>query len=502
MCIRDRRRRRALGVGRIAARVEYILATELFAMVASLPSGKLEGAPALDQLMRLKRYESLRDLIAGPLSAVALEAPSLLLFATALVWLGGPIVLAPLALIAIYAVLAAIHLPRLKRATRAAGGAQSRQSRRTLDAVVGLQRIRELGCGAEIARRLDEDALAAARAKRAAQEAQRRFSALAAAAPPLAGGGAALFGAWLVMQGVMTSGSLIAAMILIWRVIMPLQQAMLLLSRFGDVSRMVDQIDRLMAMPSEPARAPGALRRVVRGRLTCEGASFRHRDGPSPAVLGATFSIAPGELTAVTGPSGSGKTTLLRLMSGQLAAQSGSVALDGLNLRQWEPAALRASAAFASHFPTLFHGTVAQNLKLAAPGAPIATLERVADELEALDMIRALPDGMNTRLDEAAQAHLPRGLRQAIGLAQALLRDTKVLLLDEPAQAMSSRQEAAFLGALEARRGRVTIVMSTHRPSHVARADKVLTMLAGRVEAKAGAVGAVSASAGKMEAAR
>ncbi|MEM1313716.1 MAG: ATP-binding cassette domain-containing protein [Pseudomonadota bacterium] len=475
------RRRRAQGIGRLAARIEYLLSTELFAKVASLPGEQVIDAPAGDQLMRLRRFESLRDLVAGPLSAVALEGPSVLLFSAALAWLGGPIALVPLALILVYGVVAATQLPTLRRATERAGRSQAEQGRRTLDAAANLSRIRELRCADEIGRRLDEGALEAARAKRAAQEAQRRFSALAAAAPPLAGGGAALFGAWLAMQGVMTTGALIAAMILIWRVIMPVQQAMLLLARFGDVSRTVEQIDRLMTMPSEPVEAPGAVTRVARGRLSCEGASYRHRGAASPAVLGASFEVEPGQIVALVGASGSGKTTLLRLLAGTLAAQAGTVRLDGLNLRQWEPSALRCAVASTAHAPTLFHGSVAQNLRLADPGAPMTALERTAEELGSLEMIRALPQGFETRLDEAAQARLPRGLRQAIALGQALLREPSVLLLDEPAQALSPDQETAFLAALERRRGRMTVVMSTHRPSHMRLADRVLRMTAGRV---------------------
>ncbi|MEM6438532.1 MAG: ATP-binding cassette domain-containing protein [Pseudomonadota bacterium] len=475
------RRWRARSIGRLAARFEYILSTELFAKVASLPAEKVVDAPVGDQMMRLRRFEGLRDLIAGPLSAVALEAPSVLLFSAALAWLGGPIALVPLALIVVYGLLAALHMPGLRRATQEAGRAQAEQSRLALDAVSNLVRIRELDCAQAVEHRLDEGALAAARAKRAAQEAQRRFASLAAAAPPLTGGGAALFGAWLVMQGAMTSGALIAAMILIWRVIMPVQQAMLLLARFGDVARTVDQIDRLMAMPSERVEAPGAVRRVVRGRLSCEGASFRYKGAPAPALLGASFELQPGRLAAVIGPSGAGKTTLLRLLSGLAAAQSGSVRLDGLNLRQWEPSALRGAMSFVPHAPALFHGTVAQNLRLSAPDAPLAALEALAEELGALEMIRALPQRFETRLDETAKARLPRGLSQSLALIRGFLPAPKVLLLDEPSQALSPRQEDAFLAALAARRGRMTVVMSTHRPSHMRLADVVLRLRDGRL---------------------
>ena len=129
----------------------------------------------------------------------------------------------------------------------------------------------------------------------------------------------------------------------------------------------------------------------------------------------------------------------------------------------------------------VLHGSVAQNLRLGAPGAAEAALWEAAEEIGLAEAVRALPQGMETRLTHELQARLTPAFRTKLALAQALLRDPPTLLLDEPESALSPQDEARLLAAVARRRGRTTCLLVTHRPSLIRRADQVLALQAGQL---------------------
>jgi ATP-binding cassette subfamily C protein/ATP-binding cassette subfamily C protein LapB len=150
------------------------------------------------------------------------------------------------------------------------------------------------------------------------------------------------------------------------------------------------------------------------------------------------------------------------------------VRVGGHDIRAYDPAVLRRAVAYVPQAPHLLYGTIAQNLRLAAPAATEDALRRACAEAQVLDAVEALPDGFATRVGDNATARLPRSLLLRLGLARALLRDAPVLLLDEPVAGLDEAAASAFAAVVAARRGRATILMATHRPSHMRLADRML----------------------------
>lgn len=475
------RREKARLLAQMTGRLEYLIGSSIYNKILSLPVDMITTSTVGQQVARLKQFESIPQAIAGPVATLALELPFALLFIAFAFALTGALALAPLALILFYAALGAVAVPVIRRRNRAAQQARALHHQLTLDTVSNLRHIKAMGIETAWRKRLTRTARANAKAKRKAAFAQRALMTISTAATPMAGGATVILGAYLVMQGELSQGALIAAMIIVWRIIAPLQSAFMTLTRLSDLKQMIRQVDHLMSLEGEGRGADALLQHEVKGKLEFLRASFRYRDGIELAIRNADLAIPAGAWVALTGPSGAGKTTLMRLALGLYRPQTGAVLMDGRNIRQIPTFDLRGAVAYVPHVTTLVHGTIAQNLRLAKCDARDDELAQICAEMGLAGAIARLPDGMATRLDAQAQTLLPSGFKRSVAVAQALLTRPKVLLLDDPARSLDPELESAMIAALEARRGATTIVMITHRPSHARLADYEIVMEEGRV---------------------
>ncbi|MFP1624976.1 ABC transporter ATP-binding protein/permease [Streptomyces sp. 5K101] len=213
-----------------------------------------------------------------------------------------------------------------------------------------------------------------------------------------------------------------------------------------------------------------------------EDVRYAHPGAARPALDGVTFTARAGRTTAVVGPSGAGKSTLLGLLLRQDDPDAGRVLADGTDIRAYTLDSLRRGIAVVSQETYLFHATVAENLRLGAPGASDAALHRAARAAGIHDEILNLPDGYDTPVGERG-ATLSGGQRQRLALARALLADAPVLVLDEATSAVDERREAQIVRELlHAARGRTCLVVA-HRLDSVRHADSIVVLDAGRVEA-------------------
>jgi ATP-binding cassette, subfamily C, bacterial LapB len=301
----------------------------------------------------------------------------------------------------------------------------------------------------------------------------------------LAAGAATIgVGTLLVLDGSLTVGALVASMALVWRVLSPLQLGLTMLPRLEAALRSLHEINGLMRLvPAAAPRRAGATHRVFSGRLRLSRASLRYRADDEPAVLGVDLDVRPGELVALIGPNGSGKSSLLKLAAGLYAPLAGTVTIDGLDLRQLDPTELRGAIAYLPQRPRLFFGTIAQNLRLAAPAASDEELELALGEAGALDEVRALPGGLRAKIGDEGCKVLPAGLVQRLALASIYLRDCPVLLFDEPGQTLDERGDADLMAMLARMKGKKTMLLVTHRPSHLKLADRVVRLDGGRLVA-------------------
>ena len=257
---------------------------------------------------------------------------------------------------------------------------------------------------------------------------------------------------------------------------------------WGEVQRAAGSADRIAELlREEPAivvpAVPLALPPVVGGgsSLRFQDVVFRYPSRTNAALEGVSFSVAPGETVALVGPSGAGKTTLFQLLLRFYDPVSGRILLDGVDIAQADPAAVRDRLGVVAQEPVIFGASVLDNIRYGRPGATDAEV-RAAARAAAAGFVEDLPDGYDTFLGERG-VRLSGGQRQRIAIARAILRNAPVLLLDEATSALDAESEAAVQQALTVlARNRTTLVIA-HRLATVRRADRIVVLDNGQVVA-------------------
>ncbi|MDR3509273.1 MAG: ATP-binding cassette domain-containing protein [Caulobacteraceae bacterium] len=254
----------------------------------------------------------------------------------------------------------------------------------------------------------------------------------------------------------------------------------------GEVQKAAGAMDRiselLAAKPSIAAPAhPIALPTPPKGAIAFEHVTFAYPGRPDLAALrDFTLTVNPGERVALVGPSGAGKSTVLRLILRFYDPQSGKVRIDGVDLRQADPAQARARIALVGQDAPLFSGSAYENLAFGREGASPEAMRAAAQAAQADGFLSALPEGYDTPIGERAKT-LSGGQRQRLAIARALLRDAPILLLDEATSALDAENERLVQAALsQAMVGRTTVVIA-HRLATVLEADRIVVMEDGHV---------------------
>ena len=287
-----------------------------------------------------------------------------------------------------------------------------------------------------------------------------------------------LYGGWLIIDGEMTIGSLVAFMAYHTRLLSPVQNLLSLTASLASARVSLGRLFELFDTRAEVIEAPGAAPLgEVRGRITVEGISIRH--DRAPILEDVSFEIPAGTVCAILGPSGVGKSTLADLLVRYLDPDQGRILIDGVDLRGLKLVDLRERVMLVDQSPFLFNATIAENITYARPGASRAEIEAAGSAAGLDELIARLPQGYKTPVGERGLA-LSAGERQRISLARAMLRRPRVLILDEPTSALDVELEKQVAASLGANLGDATLIVITHRPALAESARMVVTLEAGR----------------------
>jgi ATP-binding cassette subfamily B protein len=299
------------------------------------------------------------------------------------------------------------------------------------------------------------------------------------------------YGGTLVARGDLSAGALTAFLVYTLFIAMSLGALAELWAEamrgLGAADRVFALMDRVPEMPLSGGFVPEAGSSTpvgggaCDGRIVFEGVRFTYPTRPDAEVLaGIDLEIAAGEVVALAGASGAGKSTVAALVGRLYDPSAGRILLDGVDLRDLDPAWLRAQVGVVPQEPVLFSASIEENVRYGRPGASPEDVVLACRAAHADGFVRAFPDGYATRVGERGQ-QLSGGQRQRIAVARAVLKDPRILLLDEATSALDAESEALVQDALEKlMRGRTTLVIA-HRLSTVARADRVLVLEGGRV---------------------
>jgi ATP-binding cassette, subfamily C, bacterial LapB len=473
------RRLRVATLSQMSANLGYHLGSNAVAKILRLPSRLTERATLSAQVTRIKDIDRVR----GPFSASVLQSfmdlPFVVLFAVVIYAMAGLVVLVPLVAIVFLILGGLLYSWAAGRRTNRAGHASSAREALVLEAI---DRMRSLRIGATHKRwreRFDAASAQATRHSYSAQMLNTVASTITATVGQVAGLSTIVVGVQLVLDGNLTTGGLIASMILVWRVLGPVQSLVLAFTRIQQANSATKQLHNLMAMPEEASEsAVVANAERITGRVEFERVTFRYGGG-DPDLMNISLKTEPGDVVAVIGPNGSGKSTILKLIAGLYHAQAGSVRIDGCDIRQYDPQRLRQNIAYVPQKPHLIFTSVAENMRLVVPAATDQELWNALDRAGAANSVRALPNGIDTLWDPRQPQLFPNGLMIRLSLARAYLRAAPITILDEPIGGLDFEGEFQFMEALSELRRFSTVFLVTHRPGHLKVANKVALLDSG-----------------------
>jgi ATP-binding cassette subfamily C protein LapB len=473
-------------VDEASARIDVQLSAALMEKVLGL---RLEYRPQSvgSFASNLRGFEQVRDFIASSTVTALIDLPFALLFLIVLAWispwLAVPVVAAGAAIFGVGMVLQR----RLHAMAETTYQASAQRNATLVESLTGIETIKTQGAEGAIQAKWERvNAFLAAT--------QVRMRALSSGAmygtawlTQLVSVAVVLIGVYLIGQRELTMGALIAATMLAGRALAPAGQIVGLLMQYQGARTALESLNRVMAQPVErPGAQEGAAsfiqRRELKGEIEFRNVSFAYPGRDDPALEHVSFKIQPGERVALIGRVGSGKSTVQRLILGLYQPTEGAVLIDGIDLRQLDPADVRRNVGCVSQDVMLFYGSLRENITFGLPHADDSAVVAAAETAGLGDFVNRHPRGFDMPVGERGES-LSGGQRQGVGLARAILHNAPVLLLDEPTSAMDFSTEAHVTARLNVFAHHKTLVLVTHRTSLLQLVNRAIVIDGGKVVA-------------------
>jgi len=463
---------RARNFAHIGARLDHFVSCTVFERLMALSPAYTERAAVSSQIARLRDFDSIREFCTGPLAPLIFELPLVLTYVAAMIYVGGWLALIPGVLVICYGILLVSMYQGLKERARNAANAASARHEFLLETVTKLPAIRLAGLEGAWLERFRNISARASDASFSSSFYSQILEVKAYVLMTLSGIATLGFGVVSVVGQHMTTGDLIAAMMLIWRIVAPIQLACASMSRVQQLAASKAQVERLFSMPPEhDFRAPHRPHPKLQGAISFRRVSLRYLQDSEPALLGVTFDVKPGEVVAIAGSNGSGKSSILKLILGMYHAQAGAVLLDGVDVRQLDPIFVRQSIAYVPQIANFFSGSLRENLHLSNPTADDDDLARALAQTGA----GASAAQLDTPMDTGGATG------QKVNLARAYIRLAPIVLLDEATHGLGPDSDAELVRRIAELRGRATVLICTHREDHMRLADRMMVIEKGEL---------------------
>ncbi|MBT4888570.1 MAG: ATP-binding cassette domain-containing protein [Rhodospirillales bacterium] len=476
----------------IGARLDNIVGNAVFQRIMLLPPALTERSTVGSQVARIKDFENVREFFTGQVALTFIELPFSIIFVIVIGILGGPVAFVPLVMVALFVILGMVMTPLIQQSVSKASRGSSKRQELVVETLGDMRAVKEAGGEDTWLERYRENSALASLNSFHTSLYGSFVQTLSSIMMTAAGMATVAFGVFRVLDGNMTIGALVACMILVWRVLGPLQMTFVSLARLTQVKSSVSQINALMNMKveREPDKTVLPLPRFD-GYISFARVSMRYSPETDPALVGVSFEVEPGEVVCVIGGNGSGKSTLIKVLAGMYFPQAGNIRIDQQDLRQLDLIEVRHAISYVPQMIQLFYGTIAQNLRLTRPTASDEELKWAAQEAGVLDEILALEQGsgkwkrtgFDVRVGDGTGGQMPTSFLQRLNLTRGYIKRSSIMLFDEPGNGLDYEGDQAFMRKVEKLRGNTTVFIVTHRPSHLKLADKIIWMEAGHLKA-------------------
>lgn len=462
---------------------DVLLASRLYEHVLGM---RLEARPRSSGTLahQLREFETLREFISSATLSALVDLPFIFFFIFVIWLIAGPVAFVPLAMVPIVLISSYLlqrPLSSLIKKTYAEGG---QKHALLIQSLQGLETIKGMGAEGKMQHAWENFVAQSAGSTHITRFLSSIAVNLSMFAQNITIVGVMIVGVYQIGEQNLTMGGLIACSILSGRAMGPLTQVVSLLTRLNQSLESLKRLNQLISLPVErPATSQFVHRPTFKGEIEFKDVDFSYPGHHNLILQKASFKINPGEKVALVGRIGSGKTTIEKLILGFYPPKSGSVLIDGTDIRQIDPADLRANISYIPQDVFLFGGTIRHNITLGGEKVDDQSLLRAATLAGVHDFVSQHPLGYDIPVGEGG-AELSGGQRQTIAVARALVRNSSIFLFDEPSAMMDSMAEMAFIqrlqGILEAHK---TLIIVTHRPPLLALIDRILVIDKGHIVA-------------------
>jgi subfamily B ATP-binding cassette protein HlyB/CyaB len=458
-----------------ASRIDVELGARLFEHILRLPLGYFETRAAGQTIERARELETVRAFLTGQALSSVIDIPFTLIF-VAVLFLYSPTLAAIVTLsLPVYVAIAVLLRPILREQSLERFHRSALSNQFLIEAVVGIQTIKAHAVEPILRTQWEERLAAYVRSSFSlvalaslGQNAIQYVSKLTTAL-------VLFFGAYAVIAGEMTVGSLIAFNMIMGQVIAPILRLSQLWQDFQQVKVSIERIgDILNAAPE--ARGIGlTYLPTIKGRITFSDVTFRYAPGRAEVLKNVSIEIAPGQVIGIVGPSGSGKSTLTKLLQRLYLPEKGQIYVDGLDIAQVDPASLRRQIGVVLQDNLLFNRTVLENIGLAHPGIARAQAIAIARLAGADAFIAKLPLGYDTVIEERG-ANLSGGQRQRLAIARALATNPRILIFDEATSALDYESERVIQENMRRIVQGRTVLIIAHRLAAIRDCDRIIAI--------------------------
>lgn len=463
-------------------RVDVKLSAYIMGRVLGL---RLEDRPisAGSFAANLRSFETVRDFITSATVTAFVDLPFALLFLVVIGWIAWPLVfpvLIGMAAVVLYAMSVQSKMHELSETTYRAGAMRNAT---LVESLVGLETIKALGAEGRMQSRWEKSAAFLANVSSQLRLLSTSTMNGANSIQQLINVIVIVIGVYLIGNGDLTMGGLIACTTLSSRALAPLGQVAGLMTQYHNAATALSSLESIMGKKVErPDDANFVIRQNFQGEIEFRDVYFNYPNQDLQALRGVSFRIRPGERVAFLGRVGSGKTTLQKLVLGLYQPTEGAVLVDGVDMRQLDPAELRRNVGYVPQDVTLFYGSLRDNISLAALHVEDNDIVRAAEIAGISEFVNNHPKGFDMPVGERGES-LSGGQRQGVAIARAVVADPPILLLDEPTGSMDHSSEEEVKQRLAQYAAGKTMLVITHRTSLLDLVDRIIVVDAGKIVA-------------------
>ena len=463
-------------------RADLEISRRLFDRILTLtPSEQRQKTGAMAGTIR--EFETLREFFNSSTLVILIDLPFVFFFIYVIYLIAGPLAYVPLLAVPLVIIVGLGIQPFLARITK--GSVESGMNKQAVlvETLNGLETVTATGSGKLMKKRY-EDAL------NNQSDGGNKIRALsmfivnfAASVQQYAQVASIFFGVYLIIEGTITQGALIGAVILGGRTMSPLSQLANTLSRANGALTSYRNLDKLIGAEFNSAANLSPISRPrLDGEIEFKNVSYKFEGASQPIIKNLSFKIPAGQKVALVGKMGSGKSTLSRLIAGIYEPTEGAILIDGVDVRQIDPADIRKNIGIMLQDSWLFSGTIRENIQMGYNEYDDDHLLRVCKIAGVDDFVGSHPKGYDLEIRERGQG-LSGGQRQTINLARSLLHDPNILLLDEPTSSMDQGSEKKVVEALKEVCAGKTMLIVTHRNPIFTMVDRVFVLENGTIVA-------------------